>query len=346
MHEPPQIENGQLHPVLSSMYRVTDGVRMIMHHMLFTPTHEPTLPPDAPMTSAEIYAYAERNRVFHSDYGVCAGPKSMIDEFLHVLMDGRLVEHGEPIVLDTSVQAALTEIEPALDYGLHGLQAYAVVFSRWLEMSRAYERLLALVDPWSGGASDTFLAFRERLQRSVKFLRMATRQNTEERRASRARVYADMYAQCLRGLGAVSSGSTLSERIAPVHAEHHASATNRLRAVFRRRFRGVADADGSALESLVGAVMDYFRREQAIVRAASEIQQRINCLLGRTPPAHPLAASDLALHYRLLSSHYHPQELLDVGGRLPYLVDELEEELGLHVVIRSDAIDISDRTAR
>jgi hypothetical protein len=72
-----RVENGHLHPVLSSMFRVTDGVRMTMHQMLFLPVVEPTLPPDAPMTSAEIYAYAERNYVFHSNYGVCAGPKAM-----------------------------------------------------------------------------------------------------------------------------------------------------------------------------------------------------------------------------------------------------------------------------
>jgi hypothetical protein len=64
MREPYRVENGHLHPVLSSMFRVTDGVRMTMHQMLFVPLYEPTLPPDAPMTSAEIYAYAERNYRF------------------------------------------------------------------------------------------------------------------------------------------------------------------------------------------------------------------------------------------------------------------------------------------
>jgi hypothetical protein len=89
--------------------------------------------------------------------------------------------------------------------------------------------------------------------------------------------------------------------------------------------------------------MDYLRQEQAIVRAASEIQEGINRLLGRTPPTRLLTASDLALHYRLVAFHYQ-QELQDVGGRLPYLVNELEEELGLRIDVSSDAIEISDRT--
>jgi hypothetical protein len=345
MREPPRVANGHLHPVLSSMFRVTDGVRMTMHHMLLTPTDEPTLPPDAPMTSAELYAYAERHRVFHSNYGVCAGPRAMIEEFLSVLVDRKPIEGAESEVLDAPVQSALAELDPAFAYGLYGLQAYAVVFSRWLVMCRAYERLLALVETWSVGTSDTFLAFRERLQRSVKFLRTMTRQNTEERRVSRERVYAEMYAQCASGLGAASSGTTLAERIAPVGASHHAGATDRLRAVLQQRLRGIAAPDGPVLAGVVDVLMDYFRQEQAIVRAASEIQERINRLLGRTLPTRPLTASDLALHYRLLSWHYHPQELLDVGGLLPSLIDELEEELGLHVAINSDIIDIADRTA-
>ena len=81
--------------------------------------------------------------------------------------------------------------------------------------------------------------------------------------------------------------------------------------------------------------MDYLRQEQAIVRAACEIQQRINRLLGRTPPTQPFTASDIDLYY----------QLQDVRRRLPYLGNALEEELGLHVVVSSDAIDISDRMA-
>jgi hypothetical protein len=340
-----RVENGHLHPVLSSMFRVTDGVRMTMHRMLFTSANEPSLPPDAPMTSAEIYAYAERNTVFLSTYGVCAGPRAMIEEFLHVLVDGKPVEGAESVVLDASVHAALEDLNPAFDYCLYGLQAYAVVFSLWPTMSRTYERLLALVETWSGDESETLIVFRERLQRSVRFLRTATRQNTEEQRVSHERAYADMYAQCAGGLGAPPSGAVLSERIAPTRAAHHAGATDRLRGVLQERFCGIAAADGPALEGMVDTLMDYFRQEQAIVRAASEIQQRINHLLGRTPPTRSLTATDLALHYRLVAFHYRPQALQGVGGRLPYLVDELEEVLGLHIVVTHDTIEISDRTA-
>jgi hypothetical protein len=335
MHEPPRVKNGQLHPLLSSMFRITDGVRMTMHHMLFTFSSESPLPIDAPMTSTELYAYAERNNVFLSDYGVCAGPRTMIEEFLRVFIDGKLIEGAESLVLDAPVQSALAELNSAFDYTLYGIQAYAVVFSLWVAMSRTYERLLPLIEACSGDASDTFLAYRERFQQSARFLRTATRLGTEEQRASLARVYADMYAQCASGLATASSGATLAERLTPVDAAYHVSATNRLRGMLQQRFYGTAAPDGPALTAVVVALMDYFRQEQAIVRVASEIQAHINRLLGRTSPTRPFTASDVALYFRLQ----------EVGRRLPYLVDELEEELGLHVVVSSNVIDITDRAA-
>ena len=105
--------------------------------------------------------------------------------------------------------------------------------------------------------------------------------------------------------------------------------------MLQQRFGAIAAPDGPAFAGVVDVLMDYLRQEQAIVRAASEIQARINRLLGRTPPMRPFTASDVALYYRLQ----------EVGRRLPYIVDELEEALGLRVVVRSDAIDITDRAA-
>ena len=69
------IRNGQLDAALSSMFRVTDGLRMVMHQMLFIPVGEPVIPPTTRITVDAILDYAERNHSFHSDYGVCAGPR-------------------------------------------------------------------------------------------------------------------------------------------------------------------------------------------------------------------------------------------------------------------------------
>ena len=109
-----RVENGRLSPVLSSMFRVTDGLRMTMHHMLFIPFGEPTRHPDTPMTAAEVHAYAERAFSFISDHGVCAGPKAMVDEFLAVLVDGAVPAGTDTVVPVPAVAAALAWPAPRL----------------------------------------------------------------------------------------------------------------------------------------------------------------------------------------------------------------------------------------
>ena len=335
-----RVENGQLHPVLSSMYRVTDGVRMVMHHMLFSEDLEPTLPLHAPMTSAELYAYAERNDIFISEHGVCAGPRAMIEEFLRVIMDGQEIEDAASVTLAEPVEAALNDLDQVFEYVLHGLQAYSVVFSRWPAMTRTYEQLVPIVAEWTDAR---VRPFQERMERSLTFLRMLTRQNTEERRLKREQVYVEMYARSANALHTTGSGDSLPERIAPVAAGNDAEASARLHTLLKGHFDGVQGADDAAIGRMTAVLMDYFRREQAIVRASAEIQQNINRLLGRHPPSRPLTGTDLAIHYRLLESVYTEEHLASAGGHLPYLVDDLEEQLQLRIVVTGEAIDVSSR---
>lgn len=340
-----RVPNGELHPVLSSMYRVTDGVRMVMHHMLFSEDLESTLPLHAPMTSAELYAYAERNSIFISDHGVCAGPRAMIEEFLRVIMDGHEIEDAASVVLAEPVEAALNELDAVFDYVLLGLQAYSVVFSRWPAMTRTYELLVPIVAEWTGPTADEVRPFQERLERSLTFLRTLTRQNTEERRLKREQVYVEMYARSARALGTSPEWESLPQRIAVVAVGNDEEASARLQALLQQRFSGIAGADDASIARMVSVLMDYFRLEQAIVRASSEIQRSINRLLGRDAPTRSLTGADLAIHYRLLESIYSAEHLASVGGRLPYLVDAMEELLGLRIVVTGDAIDISAPTA-
>jgi hypothetical protein len=329
-----RVENGQLHPVLSSMFRVTDGVRMVTETMLYTPIAEEALTPDTPMTSAEIYAYAERNALFHSAYGVCAGPRTRIEEFLSVLVDGQPITDADAVVLDAPVQEALDDLESAFDYCLNGLQAYAVVFSLWPMMRHTYEQLLGIVEAWSGERSATLIGLRERLARSVQYLQASTRRTVNEYRAALNRVYEDMYTQCAHGLGSTSAGATLAACLSPCWTAQHAEATERLRVVLRQRFCCTGATHGSDLARVVAVLMDYLRQEQALVREASTIQQRINHLLGRPAARQPLTAFNLHLFY----------QLLDVRQRQPYLGEDLEEVLGLRIVVMQDTMEIAERT--
>ena len=333
MRSQDRVENGELHPVLSSMFRVTDGIRMVTETMLYRPLDNEGLPPEAPLSGTEIYAYAERNALLHSPYGVCAGPRSQIAEFLSVLVDGQALSDAESVVLDAPVHAALDDLEAAFDYCLYGLQAYAVVFSLWPRMRQAYEHLTDRVEAWPGEHTASLLGLQERLARSLQYMRTFGPLPAQEYIVSLDRVYGEMYAQSANGLGPPSAGATLAACIAPDWTAQHAETTARLSMVLRERFCPPGTVDDAVLAGVVTVLMDYMRQEQALVRAASTIQARINGLLGRPAPRQPLTAFDLNLFH----------ELLGERGRLPYLLDDVGEGLGLRLIVTPDTMEIVER---
>lgn len=335
------VPTGQLDPVLSSLFRVTDGVRMVMHRMLFTADNEPSRAPNTPISGAEIYAYSERNTAFLSDHGVCAGPKMMIEEFLRVLVDGQPVGSGGAAVFSPQVDGALRDLDAAFAYGLLGLQAYAVVFSLWPQMARAYERLWSLADTPALRCFAPLQPLRELLRRAVQYLRSATRLKNEEQRLVLEHAYADMYARSAQGLRETNAADALPARLASACAGRPEQTRQRLLALLS--CPEAARDQRKGLAAMAQALADYLAQEQAVVRVAAEVQQHINRLLGRTPPSRPLAAIDLALHYRLVAFHYQDAELQQAGGRLPYLVDDLCEAFGLRVRVTADGIDLGER---
>jgi hypothetical protein len=327
-----RVENGALHPVLSSMFRVTDGLRMTVHQMLFLPVGEATLAPDTPMSGSEIYAYAERNFAFTSSHGVCAGPQAMIEEFLSVIIDGTAPRHAEPVELDDAVQVALASIQQAFDYGLRGLQAFAVAFSLWPLMTRTYTHLADIAEHWAGPPSAQLATLRLQLQGWMAILQNETMHASEAWRVNREVVYADIYAQCALGLGQ-PTGRTLPELFTPVPGAEDAALAGQLRTHLQRQLPGAGDAHDRAIEGLLNCLMQYFSRTQAVLRVACDVQARINTLLGRAAPAVPFNANDVDIHVGLRG---------DEVRRLPYLLKELEALLGFSAAITRDSIEITD----
>jgi hypothetical protein len=328
-----RVENGQLHPALSSMFRVTDGLRMVMHQMIFVPFGEPTISPNAPMTSQEIYEYSERNYAFSSEYGVCAGPKVMIEEFLNVLVNGVPIKDAESVVLDAPVQAALADLNPAFDYGLYGLQVHAIVFSIWPVMTRTYVQLGAIMDAWAGDNPDAVLAFRERLQKHLHILKTQTHHATEAWRVTREQAYSDIYKHCALGLGLPPEEKMLTERIAPVLEVRHVPVFEQLGIILHQHFSAIDATNSPDIKSLQTCLMNYFLQVQAIVRLACETQQHINKLLGREYPNHPFDAVDIDIHNLLQGRE---------ARKIPYLTNELEEIFKLGIAITKDSIEITE----
>lgn len=331
-----RVENYHLHPVFSSMFRVTDGVRMAMHTMLFIHVAEPTRAPETPITSKEIYDFAERTGLLVSSHGVCAGPRNMIEQFLRILVDGEAIEGSEAVVLDESVTSALDDIESAFDYALYGLQAHAVVFSLWNIIARTYEQLWALLDKWQGMQSDEFIRFRQHLEEAVTYIRARTFVGTEELRSSRERVFANMYEKSASGLGGKAVRHSLAAHLTPVSDAHHNEVASKLRVIVQQRLWPVSVPDEKLLDGLVICLMDYLRQEQAVVLAACEIQQRINDLLGRSSPKQRLTGWGLYI--------YH--EFQEMERRPPYLLTVLKEGLGVQITVTQDWIELTDTMAK
>lgn len=320
-----RVAGGDLHSVLSSMFRVTDGLRMTMHQMLFVPVGEPALSPDAPMTSEAVYAYAERNFSFFSEHGVCAGPQAMIEEFLSVLVDGRAPREGTVPLTEPALRQAVEAIEPALDYGLRGLVAYGVTFSAWPMMARAYQ---ALADTVADVAAAT-PHWHRRLQGQLATLRDGSYLGEEPLRQHRDRVYADMVARCEHGLG-LPAGPALAQRLAPqVSANDQAAASCLQRAL--QRALGDASAPQQAVHR---TVMTYLRQLRALLAEATRVQAGINTALGRPQPRRELHAADLDLHNRLQGPA--------TARKVPFLIDELSELLGVAIDVTPAVIHIEE----
>ncbi|MGE0484411.1 MAG: hypothetical protein AB7Q81_09755 [Gammaproteobacteria bacterium] len=322
----------RLHPALSSLFRVTDGLRMVMHQMLFIPIGEPTRAPDAAVSAADIHAYAERNYSFHSEHGVCAGPRAMIDEFLAVIVDGRVIPSVTDAPLDAAVAAALDDLDAAFDYAMHGLRLYGTVFALWPAMARAYANLRDVLDGWpTDAASPALVAFRDGLAADLERLERESYLAREDWRTERETVYIDMIEQCSRGLrgGVAMAASASSPALRNDDAWRH---DLRMRIDWRcARWPGEAAA---AVHAFADTVIAFIDRAQAVVGGAELIQADINALLGRDPAPRALEAADLDLHNALQG---------EVRRRLPFLPSALEDLLDIRLVITADEIRIDNR---
>jgi hypothetical protein len=330
-----------VHPVMSSLFRITDGIRMTTSAMQLSIGHQRN--GDEPTNGAEVYAYADRYGMLLSKTGVCAGPKHMIDEFLRTAVDGvrpkgieaiegegiERIERIEEPALPAELDALWPELPEALDYGFYGLQVWAVTFSVWLAMSRVHQELLALLEPVAEDPTCTRLAARLRADLApLELLQIVL----DHDRNVHFKTYADTYKRSWRGSRIRTGPRTLAEATAPMpEAAIHQVARTRLRGLLDERFAGLAH--GPDIDRIVDALVLYLREEQAILAVATELQEVINRLVGRPRPSRALTVRDLLVMYFM-------HELPDP---FRYVFDTIEDELGIHIECTATAIDISDR---
>ncbi|MGA9582451.1 MAG: hypothetical protein WBR13_10840 [Allosphingosinicella sp.] len=331
-----RVENGKLHPALSSAFRLTDGLRMLMHHMLFVPFGEPTRSGTTPMTGFEAHQYAERNYSFHTGQGVCAGPPSMVDDFLAVILDRADPKGGWPDKIDPEVQAALDEVEQAVDYGLLGLQAFGSVFSLFPTSTAGHAELREIVNGWTRSDSPTLATLRDRCDKIHEVTQDVGWLKSDAFRKSRLIAYNEMYQKCgfgLTGSYPEPSLEDIYENVPPLPE----ALREQLKAAFARHFQDLEDGDElfSRLADWLGRFISFV---QVATRVALDVQFRINALLGRDKPKHTFMGRDLGKYIGLDKSVDSKAERKEV----PFLIDDIGRVLGITIDITVDEITITD----
>ncbi len=327
------VANGELHPVLSSVFRVTDGLRMTLHQMLFVPIGEPARRTNERVTTEELFEYAERNYSFHSETGVCAGPKHMILEFMRVLLDGEGAEANARFPFDPAVADALADMDAAFDYGLAGLQAHFAFFSLWPAMARAYAQLTLITDVAVEDGAVGFTALRDRMRTRMQTIAFGTYHATEEWRANREQAYVDLFDGCRRGLSTPYAGPGLQTLLASPGTDDRAAFETSLDTLLADRL-GASATDRPHVEALRLTLMAFVERAQAIFRAASAAQATVNALVGRPAPARAFGSFEADVTNILQGAAVR---------RLPCLFDELAEALDIAIVVDTRHMAVVDR---
>lgn len=329
------IPNGELSPVMSSMFRVTDGLRMLMHQMMFVPGVEKNAKSDDVITSEEAYAYAERNFTFHSTHGVCAGPQSMIEEFMRVVIDGTPARDTDDVTLDLDMQEALRCMDISLDYTLLGLQAHFASFSTWVEMTRAYEKLSQCFETWHGESSQTKNELQAKVESYVTHIKTATYHASEEMRVAKEQNYAAIYEDCANGLGNLTFSHRIHDSIDLRNTPEHLYVTNQLRCALTEVLSKQNENTLWDIEKLVSVLMAYLLKTQGLLKLATGIQAKINTLLGRKQATRAFNILDMDVHLLLQGNG---------AKKIPQLVELIEQVLNIRITLTDQKLVIETLT--
>ena len=145
-----------------------------------------------------------------------------------------------------------------------------------------------------------------------------------------------MYQQCGRGITGLASAPGLDVLLAPAWTTR----IGRLKSSFRTFCAAISNwwmkHSKQFVLDLSARIMDFLLREQAVLRTATTVQTDINRLLGREQPKRAISAADINVHN--LMQGFDPE-------RLPYLIDELERLLDIHIDLDMDILAITRRDA-
>ena len=288
------VPNGELDAGLAAMFRLIDGVRICTTELVRDTAGQHGC--ERLVTGKSIHDYAEQNQLFNDQWGVCAGPQVLMEEYLGVLIDG----NDAPIHVEPSLAARLGDLEAALDYGLHGLRGEAIV--------RAFGALQGLLHARLRQAFAEHATTRTRLQELLDvpidqahfpFLRIE--HPLAEGYQMELRVGQWMLARSRRGLpvelpGVLGSLDDLT-RVDPARRAAHAS---RLADLLATAAPELAAQPQALRAELVAVLVEFFTLQRNCLRAVGAEQRRLNERLQR-PQGRPLCDEDLNAYARRTS---------------------------------------------
>ena len=288
------VPNGELDAGLAAMFRLIDGVRICTTELVRDTAGQHGC--ERVVTGKSVHDYAEQNQLFNDQWGVCAGPQVLMEEYLGVLIDG----NDAPIHVEPSLAARLGDLEAALDYGLHGLRGEAIV--------RAFGALQGLLHARLRQAFAEHATTRTRLQELLEvpidqahfpFLRME--HPLAEGYQMELRVGEWMLARSRRGLpvempGVLASLDDLT-RVAPATRAAHAS---RVADLLTTAAPELAAQPQALRAELVAVLVEFFTLQRNCLRAVGAEQRRLNERLQR-PQGRPRCDEDLNAYARRTS---------------------------------------------
>ncbi|HEY2030802.1 MAG TPA: hypothetical protein VGH20_16510 [Myxococcales bacterium] len=321
------VPNGELDPVLSSLFRVIDGIRMVSAYML--DLYERPMTHDTPVRPRDISGAAEREDQYRSGRGVCAGPPAMIDELIETVMNGKPVAgtDGQP-------GPWIADIPQALDYGLLGRQLAATISTVWVKMGGAYQHILDALRRMPDLNGGRLGRLRTAIERDFLTIVPGRNHQPQQRAWSYAwhKLTFERAQLGIRGL-AEADRVNFDVILNPPSELLGKDALGALQDLFASTEEpGEVAANGALLQEIAGYVVDYLRFERNALTTIVSIQRRINALLERPHPSAPFNNQQLAIFHSLR---------VGTPGAAVYLLDPLKEALGIEVENREDSTTVS-----
>ncbi|HEY2030447.1 MAG TPA: hypothetical protein VGH20_14695 [Myxococcales bacterium] len=286
------VANGELDAGLAATFRLIDGVRIVTTDMAREVAGANGC--ERIVNAKAIADYAERNSLYNDQYGVCAGPAALIDEYLRVLLDGQ----SAPIKAEPSLAERVGDLDAAIEYGLHGSRVETMERVFGAVQGLLHERLRMAFDKHAPSARTKL---REILQVPINrtnYPNLRDIHPLHEVMHMELRVGRWLFARARQGLPAELPGTLQAvDELWKVDASAQPALQERLAEFFAAAAPEYAELPHPLRFEIAAVTAEFFQIERSCLRAVSNEQALLNQRIRRQP-GKPLTGDDVAVYNR------------------------------------------------